>query len=126
MKKIHLLIIALLMLAFGACAPKEKTVDFPTVEASTTTSIIIEKVELTDSLTTLHMRGYNRPGYWIRVVPETHLAADGKTEQRRQLTQVVDVTHSLANRRGVIQVPPTTSVAFTAQHRSREESIFAA
>lgn len=79
MKKIHLLIIALLMLAFGACAPKEKTVDFPTVEASTTTSIIIEKVELTDSLTTLHMRGYNRPGYWIRVVPETHLAADGKT-----------------------------------------------
>ena len=32
----------------AACAPKEKVVDFPTVEATTTNSIIIEKVELTD------------------------------------------------------------------------------
>ena len=69
---------AFLLLA-GACAPKERTIDFPTVEASTTTSIIIEKVEMTDSLTTLHMRGYNLPGYWIKVVSETHLEADGKS-----------------------------------------------
>ena len=77
MKLIKILFITLLMA--GACAPKEKTVDFPTVEASTTTSIIIEKVEMTDSLTTLHMRGYNLPGYWIKVVSETHLEADGKS-----------------------------------------------
>ena len=77
MKLIKILFISLLMA--GACAPKEKTVDFPTVEASTTTSIIIEKVEMTDSLTTLHMRGYNLPGYWIKVVSETHLEADGKS-----------------------------------------------
>lgn len=61
-----------------ACGQKEKTVDFPTVDASTTTSIIIEKVEMTDSLTTLHIRGYNQPGWWINVVPETRLEADGK------------------------------------------------
>lgn len=67
------------VLALASCGPKERTIDFPIVEASTTTSIIIEKVELTDSLTTLHMRGYNLPGYWINVVPETHLVADGKT-----------------------------------------------
>ena len=48
-------------LVITACAPDEKTVDFPTVDAPATTSIIIEKVEMTDSLTTLHMRGYNRP-----------------------------------------------------------------
>lgn len=79
MKRKYLFVITLLMLAVGACAPKEKTVDFPTVEASTTSSIIIEKVEMTDTLTTLYMRGYNRPGYWINVVPEIHLVADGKT-----------------------------------------------
>ena len=66
-------------LVITACAPDEKTVDFPTVDAPATTSIIIEKVEMTDSLTTLHMRGYNRPGWWINVLPETHLVADGKT-----------------------------------------------
>lgn len=66
-------------LVITACAPDEKTVDFPTVDAPATTSIIIEKVEMTDSLTTLHMRGYNRPGWWINVIPETHLVADGKT-----------------------------------------------
>ena len=66
-------------IAIAACTPKEKTVDFPTVDAPGTTSIIIEKVEMTDSLTTLHLRGYNQPGWWINVVPETHLMADGKT-----------------------------------------------
>ena len=77
MKLIKILFITLLMA--GACAPKEKTVDFPTVEAPNTTSVIIEKVEMTDSLTSLHIRGYNHPGYWIKFVSETHLEADGRT-----------------------------------------------
>ena len=76
--KVRGLILAFLLLA-GACTPKEKTIDFPTVEASGTTSLIIEKVEMTDSLTSLHMRGYNLPGYWIKIVSETHLVADGQT-----------------------------------------------
>lgn len=74
MKRIAL-VIAVIMMA--ACSPKSKTVSFPTVEASTTNSIIIEKAELTDSVTRLHIRGYHRPGWWIRVAPETHLMADG-------------------------------------------------
>ena len=76
--KVRGLILAFLLFA-GACTPKEKTIDFPTVEASGTTSLIIEKVEMTDSLTSLHMRGYNLPGYWIKIVSETHLVADGQT-----------------------------------------------
>ena len=75
--KVRGLILAFLLFA-GACTPKEKTIDFPTVEASGTTSLIIEKVEMTDSLTSLHMRGYNLPGYWIKIVSETHLVADGQ------------------------------------------------
>ena len=78
MKRIAL-VCTVAAMAAAACTPKQRTVDFPTVDAPATTSIIIEKVEMTDSLTTLHMRGYNRPGWWINVVPETHLVADGKT-----------------------------------------------
>lgn len=74
MKRIAL-VTAVIMMA--ACSPKSKTVNFPTVEASTTNSIIIEKAELTDSVTRLHIRGYHRPGWWIKVAPETHLMADG-------------------------------------------------
>ena len=78
MKRIAL-VCTVAAMAAAACTPKQRTVDFPTVDAPATTSIIIEKVEMTDSLTTLHMRGYNRPGWWINVVPETHLVAEGKT-----------------------------------------------
>ena len=74
MKRIAL-VTAVIMMA--ACSPKSKTVNFPIVEASTTNSIIIEKAELTDSVTRLHIRGYHRPGWWIKVAPETHLMADG-------------------------------------------------
>ena len=76
MKRIALICTVATMVV-AACAPKQKIVDFPAVDASTTTSIIIEKVELTDSVTRLHIRGYNRPGWWIRVDPKTHLMADG-------------------------------------------------
>lgn len=78
MKK-RLFVCAIVVAVLDACTPKVKTVDFPSVDAPGTTSIIIEKVEMTDSLTTLHLRGYNQPGWWINVVPETHLVADGKT-----------------------------------------------
>ena len=74
-----ILIFSAAAMTIAAGVPKEKTVDFPIVDAPNTTSIIIEKIEMTDSLTTLHMRGYNQPGWWINVVPETHLVADGKT-----------------------------------------------
>ena len=59
------------------CCDKTRSVDFPIVGASTDNSIIIEKAELTDSVTRLHIRGYNRPGWWIRVDSKTHLMADG-------------------------------------------------
>ena len=73
------LVLPILMLLMTACTPKEKTVDFPTVGATNTTSIIIEKVEMTDSLTSLHIRGYNFPGWWIKIVKDSYLEADGLT-----------------------------------------------
>ena len=65
-------------IAIAACTPKEKTVDFPAVGATNTDYIIIEKVEMTDSLTSLHIRGYHFPGWWIKIVKDTYLEADGQ------------------------------------------------
>ena len=72
------IMIAAVALTLASCCGKEKTVDFPVVDAPNTTSAIIEKVELTDSVTNVHIRGYHRPKWWIRIVPETYLLADGK------------------------------------------------
>lgn len=66
------------ILALVSCVTGPKTVEFPLVETPATTSIIIEKVELTDTVTSLHISGYHRLGWWIRIVSETHLLADGK------------------------------------------------
>lgn len=78
MKQNIIIATVLAMLALISCVTGPKTVEFPVVEAPTTTSIIIEKVELTDTVTSLHIRGYHRPGWWIRIVSETYLMADGK------------------------------------------------
>jgi hypothetical protein len=72
------IMIAAVALTLASCSGKEKTVDFPVVDAPNTTSAIIEKVELTDSVTNVYIRGYHRPKWWIRIVPETYLLADGK------------------------------------------------
>ena len=61
----------------GACTRANKVIDFPLVGASNTTSIVFEKVELTDTATVLTVRGFSRPNDWIRVPSYTHLAAQG-------------------------------------------------
>ena len=70
-------ILPIVLLLMTACAPKEITIDFPFVEAANSLSVVIEKVEMTDSLTSLHLRGYHIPGYWIRITKDVHLVADG-------------------------------------------------
>ena len=61
----------------GACTKDNKVSDFPLVGASNTTSIVFERVELTDTATVLTVRGFSRPNDWIRVPSYTHLAAQG-------------------------------------------------
>lgn len=77
MKRKLLLLCTVISFVMTGCGNKPRSVDFPIIGASTTNSIIIEKAELTDSVTRLHIRGYNRPGWWIRVDSKTHLMADG-------------------------------------------------
>ena len=77
MKRKLLLLCTVISFVMTGCGNKPRSVDFPIVGASTDNSIIIEKAELTDSVTRLHIRGYNLPGWWIRVDSKTHLMADG-------------------------------------------------
>lgn len=79
MKKIKALrLLPLLTLLATACAPQEKAVDYPLIEAANTTTIDIARVELTDSATVLHTDATFTPHHWIRIDAESYLQADGK------------------------------------------------
>ncbi len=77
---VRVLSVAYLILAMCAgCAPKEKSVEFPFIAQATSSTLDIARVDLTDTVTTLHMNAYFRPGMWIKIVPETVLICDDKT-----------------------------------------------
>lgn len=79
MKEIKALrLLPLLTLLAAACAPQEKTVDYPLIEAANTTTIDIARVELTDSATVLYTDATFTPHNWIRIDAESYLQADGK------------------------------------------------
>ena len=77
MKPIKLFLFLTVAVLLGACARENKVIEFPLVGASNTTSIVFEKVGLTDTATVLTVRGFSRPNDWIRVPSYTHLAAQG-------------------------------------------------
>ena len=72
------LISILLTLAIG-CVPKFKTViENPLFEAANSTTIAISKVELNDSATILHIDARYIPNYWIRIVSDSYIQANGE------------------------------------------------
>lgn len=71
-------LLPLLTLLATACAPQEKTVDYPLIEAANTTTIDIARVELTDSATVLYTDATFTPHNWIRIDAKSYLQADGK------------------------------------------------
>ncbi len=78
--KIQLFVASLLLsgcLLFG-CAPRERVVENPLIEASNTMTLDIPRVELTDSATVLRMQAYFQPHYWIRIDGGSYLSAGGR------------------------------------------------
>ncbi len=71
------------VLAATSAVQAQKVVDSPYIESASSSSIDIERVTLTDSVTVLDMHGYYRPHMWIRIVPETVLMAGGKAYAAR-------------------------------------------
>ena len=79
MRKKSILITVLMMtVLLCACNQAKRMVEFPLVGTANTTSIVIERVERTDTATLLTVRGFNYPGYWIRISPDTRIVAEGK------------------------------------------------
>jgi len=76
--KTKLFLVFAVALLLGACTRENKVIEFPLVGASNTTSIVFEKVELTDTATVLTVRGFSRPANWIKVPSYTRLVAQGK------------------------------------------------
>lgn len=70
---------SIVLTVLAACtSPGPRSVDNPWVEYSSTSTIAISKVDLTDSNTVLHVNARYTPNYWIKIAPESYLAADGK------------------------------------------------
>lgn len=69
---------AALLLFFASCGRQDKTVEYPLIELANTQTLDIAKVELTDSVTTLHVNAYFTPHYWIRIDSKSYLQADGE------------------------------------------------
>lgn len=62
----------------GDTQSQTKVAQNPIVNFSNTTTIDIQKVELSDSATKVHVQAHFRPHFWIKIASETYLNADGK------------------------------------------------
>lgn len=62
----------------GTILSQQRVVEYPIISFSNTNTLDIRKVELTDSNTKVHFKAHFRPHYWIKIVSESYLNADGK------------------------------------------------
>lgn len=78
MKTTKMTAIALFILVSMAIQAQHNVVEKPVSMHSNTTTLEIHRVTLTDTATVLDMDAFFRPGWWIRVVSDSYLMADGK------------------------------------------------
>ena len=73
------LLTCLLFLSCTGLQAQERIVEQPAFDAWSSTTLEIDKIALSDTATVFYIDAYFRPKYWIQVVKETTLRADGKT-----------------------------------------------
>lgn len=78
MKTKTILTLLLVAVTISAQAQQKKVVEQPPAMFANNTAVEINKVTLSDTETVLDVNAYFRPGYWIRIVSDTYLLADGK------------------------------------------------
>ena len=69
---------AIISIATISCAPRNRTVENPFIEAANTETLDITKVTVSDTATILHVEAYFRPKYWIKIAAGSYLEADGE------------------------------------------------
>lgn len=72
MKRMYLSLAALLCLCI-ALAAKERVIERPPFLVSSTNSIEVSRIVLSDTATVLHIYANNRPGYWIKIASGSFL-----------------------------------------------------
>ena len=77
MKTKSILILWLIFMAISA-QTQTKVVELPNVTFANSRTSEISKVTLSDTETVLDVGAFFTPGWWIRVVSDTYLLADGK------------------------------------------------
>lgn len=75
----HLLYLIISLLGYTTLQAQERVVEQPAFDAWSSTTLEIDKIVLSDTATVFYIDAYFRPKYWIQVVKETTLRADGKT-----------------------------------------------
>lgn len=80
-KKILLAVAAAVALFVSSCSQfnNRGTVDKPLIGAANTVNLSFDKIELTDSATTLYGIIHFRPGWWVRLSDTSAIVADGQT-----------------------------------------------
>lgn len=79
MKKLIIPLLAIACLFVFACTSKgPRTVEMPYVAANDTRSLDVSEVSISDTATAVIFNVTYRPGWWIRIAPESHIVADGK------------------------------------------------
>lgn len=65
------------LLFISALCQGQVVVENPSFSTTNTRFLEIEKVELQDTVTILHVKGFNHPRYWIRIAKTACIVADG-------------------------------------------------
>lgn len=78
MKNVFYSLITLLAIIACTSQPKTKTVELPPAAFANTRSLEIAKVTLADTVTVIDVAAFYTPEYWIRIVSDSYLQADGK------------------------------------------------
>lgn len=78
MKNVFYSLITLLAITACTSQPKTKTVELPPAAFANTRSLEIAKVTLADTVTVIDVAAFYTPEYWIRIVSDSYLQADGK------------------------------------------------
>ena len=75
----HGLYLLMFLLCGTGLQAQDRVVEQPAFDAWSSTTLEIDKIALSDTATVFYIDAYFRPKYWIQVVKETTLRADGKT-----------------------------------------------
>ena len=80
MKNLILTIVGVTLL--WSCSPKRPdVVERPVFEVWNSTTLEIDKIELTDSSTVIHFDAFFRPKWWIKIASDTYIRESGSEER---------------------------------------------